>query len=556
MKQPESADTGEAADSEARTAILDGNEACADVAFRVNEICSIFPITPATPMAELADQWAGEGRTNIWGTVPDVVEMQSELGAAGTLHGGLQSGSLVTSFTSSQGLLLMIPNMFKVAGELLPCVIHVASRALSTNALTIFGDHQDVMAVRQTGFAMVASASVQEAHDFALITQAASLESKIPFLHFFDGFRTSHEMAKVALLEDRDLAAMLDDDLIFAHRVRGMNPDRPNMRGTVQNPDVFFQTREAANPYFARCPEIFQHTMDRFADLTGRRYRAYEYFGHPEAERILVIMGSGAQAARETAEFLAERGERVGVVQVRLYRPFDVPAFLAAFPPTTRAVAVLDRTKEPGATGEPLYLDVVAAFAEGWRGSDLPVIVGGRFGIGGKEFHPGMVRAIFEELARSDPKNHFTIGIVDDQCDTHLEYDEDFAVELDTVHAAIFYGLGADGTVGANKNTIKIIGDDPRFHVQAYFLYDSKKSGSQTVSHLRFGPEPIRSTYLVQSGRLISYDRPSLSVVMCSASWRKWTSLDVLAKGPRCFSTPHSDPMKSGTIFHEPSNSS
>ncbi|MCC7433553.1 MAG: pyruvate:ferredoxin (flavodoxin) oxidoreductase [Methanoregulaceae archaeon] len=503
MNQQAYADGLESADSKPRTATIDGNEACADVAFRVNEICSIFPITPATSMAELADQWAGEGRMNVWGTVPDVVEMQSELGAAGTLHGGLQAGSLVTSFTSSQGLLLMIPNMFKVAGELLPCVIHVASRALSTNALTIFGDHQDVMAVRQTGFAMLASANVQEAHDFALITQAASLESRIPFLHFFDGFRTSHEIAKVTMLEDGHLRAMLDEELIFAHRARAMSPDRPNMRGTVQNPDVFFQTREAANPYFDRCPGIVQRTMDRFAELTGRRYKAYEYSGHPEAERVIVLMGSGAEAARETAEFLAEQGEKVGVVQVRLYRPFDVGAFIDAFPKTTKAVAVLDRTKEPGSLGEPLYLDVVAAFAERRSAASRPSITGGRFGIGGKEFHAGMVRAIFDELRKPVPKNHFTIGIYDDQGDTHLDFDENFAVEPDSTHAAIFYGLGADGTVGANKNTIKIIGDDPEFFVQAYFLYDSKKSGSQTVSHLRFGPTPIRSNYLIRSAKFI-----------------------------------------------------
>jgi len=502
MKEKEYADGLESDRLTTRTATIDGNEACADVAFRVNEICSIFPITPATPMAELADQWTGEGRTNVWGTTPDVVEMQSELGASGTLHGALQAGGLVTSFTSSQGLLLMIPNMFKVAGELLPCVIHVASRSLSTNALTIFGDHQDVMATRQTGFAMLASASVQEAHDFALISQAATLESRIPFLHFFDGFRTSHEIAKVAMLDDDHLRAMLDEDLIFAHRTRAMNPDRPNMRGTVQNPDVFFQTREAANPYFEKCPRIVQRAMDRFAGLTGRSYRIYEYFGHPEAERVIVLMGSGAEAARETVEFLAERGERVGVVQVRLYRPFEVATFLEAFPKSTKTIAVLDRTKEPGSLGEPLYLDVVAAFSEK-PVAERPKIIGGRFGIGGKEFHPGSVKAILDELEKPEPKNHFTIGIYDDQGDTHLEFDDHFAVEPASTHAAIFYGLGADGTVGANKNTIKIIGEDPRFYVQAYFLYDSKKSGSQTVSHLRFGPNPIKSTYLVRSAQFI-----------------------------------------------------
>lgn len=482
---------------------VDGNEACADVAYRLNEVCSIFPITPATPMAELSDQWSSEGRANVWGTVPSVIEMQSELGAAGTLHGALQSGALATTFTSSQGLLLMIPNMFKIAGELTPCVIHVASRALSAHALSIFGDHHDVMAVRQTGFAMLAASSVQEAHDFALIAQAASLESRIPFLHFFDGFRTSHEVAKISRLDDDDLRAMVDETLIREHRRRAMSPEHPDVRGTVQNADVYFQTREACSQFYRKCPGIVGRVMDRFAERTGRRYHAFDYYGHPRADRILVLMGSGAEAARETVEHLALAGECVGVVQVHLYRPFDVEAFLASVPTDVKAVAVLDRTKEPGASGEPLYLDVVAAFAEGQRQRPMPTVIGGRYGIAGKEFHPGMVKAILDELKKEDAKRHFTIGIEDDIEHSHLEFDATYAVESGGVHRAIFYGLGADGTVGANKNTIKIIGEDPAFHVQAYFVYDSKKSGSQTISHLRFGPDPIRSTYLIRSAQFI-----------------------------------------------------
>ena len=486
-----------------KTATLDGNEACVHVAYRVNEVCSIFPITPATSMAELADQWASERKPNIWGSVPEVIEMQSEIGAAGTLHGALQAGSLSTSFTSSQGLLLMVPNMFKIAGELTPCVIHVASRALSNHGLSIFGDHQDVMATRQTGFALLSSCCVQEAHDFALIAQAATLESRVPFLHFFDGFRTSHEIAKIALLSDAHMREMISDEFVIAHRDRAMNPDKPDVRGTVQNSDVYFQSREACSKFFVECPLIVQRTMDRFGQLTGRHYHLFEYFGHPDAERLIVLMGSGSEAARETVEYLAARGERVGMVKVHLYRPFDVPAFLASVPASVRSVAVLDRTKEPGASGEPLYLDVVAAFVESVRTRPVPNLIGGRFGLGGKEFHPGMIKAVLDELSKDQPKNHFTIGIQDDVTQSSLEFDADFAVEPDSVHRAIFYGLGADGTVGANKNSIKIIGDDPNFHVQAYFVYDSKKSGSQTVSHLRFGHDPIRSTYLVRSAQFI-----------------------------------------------------
>ena len=485
------------------TATIDGNEACVNVAYRVNELCSIFPITPATPMAELADQWSSEGLKNIWGSVVDVVEMQSELGAAGTLHGALQSGALATSFTSSQGLLLMIPNMYKIAGELSPCVLHVASRALSTHALSIFCDHQDVMGVRQTGWAMLASSSVQEAHDFALIAQAATLQSRIPVVHFFDGFRTSHEVNKIALLSDETMRAMIDDDLILAHRMRAMNPDKPDVRGTVQNPDVYFQGREGLNAFYDRCPTIFQECMDRFARLTGRKYRLFDYYGHPQAERLIVIMGSGAETVRETVEHLAQDGEKIGVVQAHLYRPFAAQRFIEAVPASVKAVAVLDRSKEAGAAGEPLYVDVVTAFAESTASRPMPAIIGGRYGLGGKEFHPGMVKAIFDELNKPQPKNHFTIGIRDDVMHTSLEFDPHFSVESNDVHRAIFYGLGADGTVGANKNTVKIIGDDPEFQAQAYFVYDSKKSGSQTISHLRFGHQPIRSSYLIRSAHFI-----------------------------------------------------
>jgi len=490
--------------SKTKLVTIDGNEACAHVAFRLNEVCSIFPITPATPMAELSDQWSSEGVQNIWGNVPNVIEMQSELGAAGTLHGALLSGSIATSFTSSQGLLLMIPNMYKIAGELTPCVIHVASRALSVHALSIFADHQDVMSVRQTGFAMLASSSVQEAHDFALIAQAASLESRIPFVHFFDGFRTSHEVTKISLLSDDQLKEMIDEELVLAHRRRAMNPDKPDVRGTIQNPDVYFQGREAASIYHEQCPSIVQNVMDRFAEMTGRQYGLFDYHGHPEAERLIVTMASGAETVRETVAYLAEKGERVGLLQVHLYRPFDVAAFIAKVPSTVRSVAVLDRCKEPGSTGEPLYLDVVEAFSESRRSMPMPEIIGGRFGLGGKEFHPGMVQAVFSELESEEPTNHFTIGITDDVTFRSLEFDRTFDIEPSCVHRAIFYGLGADGTVGANKNTIKIIGEDTPLYAQAYFVYDSKKSGSQTVSHLRFGPEPIRSEYLIRSAQFIA----------------------------------------------------
>ncbi|TVR98385.1 MAG: pyruvate:ferredoxin (flavodoxin) oxidoreductase [Rhodospirillales bacterium] len=494
--------------AEAKVTTIDGNEAAADVAFRLNEVCAIYPITPSSTMAELADQWTSEGRTNIWGNVPDVVAMQSEAGAAGAVHGALQAGALTTTFTASQGLMLMIPNMYKIAGELTACVFHVAARALATHGLSIFGDQADVMAVRPTGFAQLASSSVQEAHDMALIAQAATLQARVPFIHFFDGFRTSHEVNKVTLLPDDVLRAMIDDDLVLAHRRRALNPDNPFIRGTAQNPDVYFQGREACSPFYAAVPGIVEATMEKFGDLTGRRYRLFEYFGAPDAERVIVLMGSGAEAARETVEFLSERGESVGVVQIHLYRPFSARHFFAALPPSVRAVAVLDRTKEPGSTGEPLYQDVTVALAEAaadgtWSGSRLPRVIGGRYGLSSKEFSPGMIKAVFDELAKDKPKNHFTVGIVDDVSHSSLDYDPSFSTEGEDVFRAMFYGLGADGTVGANKNTIKIIGEDPEFYAQGYFVYDSKKSGSQTVSHVRFGRKPIRSTYLIDTANFI-----------------------------------------------------
>jgi pyruvate-ferredoxin/flavodoxin oxidoreductase len=489
-------------------ATIDGNEAAAHVAYRINEVCAIYPITPSSTMAELADQWASEGRKNIWGTIPVVVEMQSEAGAAGTVHGALQGGALTTTFTASQGLMLMIPNMFKIAGELTSAVIHVAARTLATHALSIFGDHADVMAVRPTGFAQLASSSVQEAHDMALIAQAATLEARIPFLHFFDGFRTSHEVNKIFLLGDDVLRAMIDEELVLAHRHRALNPDNPFIRGTAQNPDVYFQGREACNPFYARVPAIVEAAMDKFAGLTGRRYRLFDYFGAPDAEHVLVVMGSGAETARETVDYMTARGSAVGVLQVHLYRPFSARHFLDVLPASTRAIAVLDRTKEPGSTGEPLYQDIVVALNESHADGTLPMtapprVIGGRYGLSSKEFTPAMVKSVFDELGKVKPKNHFTVGIVDDVSGTSLDYDPTFTTEDESVFRAMFYGLGADGTVGANKNTIKIIGEDPEFNAQGYFVYDSKKSGSQTVSHVRFGAKPIRSAYLIGSANFI-----------------------------------------------------
>jgi pyruvate-ferredoxin/flavodoxin oxidoreductase len=491
-----------------KTMILDGNEAVASVAYRLNEVIAIYPITPASPMGEWSDQWMAEGRKNIWDTVPRVVEMQSEAGAAGTLHGALQAGALATTFTASQGLLLMIPNMYKIAGELSPGVIHVAARSVATHALSIFGDHSDVMAARTTGWAMLASNSVQEATDFALIAQVSALESRLPFLHFFDGFRTSHEINRVYEVSNDDLSALMDENFVRQHRERALTPDRPVLRGSAQNPDVFFQAREACNPFYRVTPTIVQGVMDRFAQRTGRQYHLFDYYGAIDAERVIVLMGSGAGAVEETVDYLAACGEKVGLLKARLFRPFDAEAFLAALPGAIRAIAVLDRTKEPGASGEPLYLDVVAALAEA-RGEDpttsrhWPRVIGGRYGLSSKEFTPAMAKAVYDELAKEHPKNHFTVGIYDDVTHTSLAYDPEFSTENPSTIRALFFGLGADGTVGANKNSIKIIGEDTPHHVQGYFVYDSKKAGSVTVSHLRFGPESIRSTYLIRKASFV-----------------------------------------------------
>ncbi len=488
---------------------IEANEATAYTAYRVNEVCSIYPITPSSTMAELADQWASEGKTNIWGNIPLVAEMQSEGGAVGAVHGALQTGALTTTFTASQGLMLMIPNMYKIAGELTSAVFHVAARSLAAQGLSIFGDHQDVMAVRSTGWAMLSSSSVQQCHDMALIAQAATLEARGPFIHFFDGFRTSHEVNKLTLLSDEQIRAMIDDDLVRAHRARGLNPDNPFMRGTAQNPDTYFQGRETVNPFYAKIPGIVQKVMDKFAGLTGRQYHLCDYFGSQDAERVIIIMGSGADVVRETVDYLEAQGEKVGILQLHLFRPFPAEQLIKALPTSVKAIAVLDRTKEPGSAGEPLYQDVLTAFAESMADGNLPMaampkLIGGRYGLSSKEFTPAMVKAVFDELKRDKSKNHFTIGINDDVSHTSLFYDPGFMIESDKVVRAMFYGLGADGTVGANKNSIKIIGEDPNFYAQGYFVYDSKKSGSQTVSHLRFGPDPIRSSYLIQSANFIA----------------------------------------------------
>ncbi len=484
--------------------MLDGNEATALVAHALSEVIAIYPITPASPMGEHSDAWSMAKRSNLWGVVPEVVEMQSEAGAAGTLHGALQAGALSTTFTASQGLLLMIPNMYKIAGELTPTVIHVAARTVATHALSIFGDHSDVMAARQTGFAMLASNTPQEAHDMAVIAHSATLRSRVPFLHFFDGFRTSHEIAGVTTVTPDILRAMIDEDLIIDHRLRALNPHHPVIRGTAQNPDVFFQAREAANRYHDSVGSIVTADMDRFAELTGRRYSTFEYVGAPDAERVIVIMGSGAGAATEAVEAAMADGESVGVVIVRLYRPFDAGAFCAALPKTTRSMAILDRTKEPGAVGEPLYLDVVAALAERWVGeAPAPEVTGGRYGLSSKEFTPAMVQAIFAERGRR-PHDHFTVGIVDDVTHTSIRHDSDGWHEPEDVVRAVFYGLGSDGTVGANKNTVRIVGHHTSLHAQGYFVYDSKKAGSQTISHLRFSPRPIASTYLIEEPTFVA----------------------------------------------------
>jgi len=488
---------------------IDGNEAAAYSAYHVSEICAIYPITPSSPMGEWSDEWSAKGKPNIWGTVPSVIEMQSEGGAAGALHGALQAGALATTFTASQGLLLMIPNMYKIAGELTSAVIHVTARTLATHALSIFGDHGDVMACRQTGFALLASNSVQEAMDLALIAHAATLESRVPFLHYFDGFRTSHEVAKVEQLTKDDMHAMVPNELVRKHRERAMSPDRPVLRGTAQNPDVFFQARETVNSYYAACPTLVQQVMDRFAGITGRQYKLFEYLGAPDAERLIIVMGSGAEVAQEAVEYLTERGEKIGIVKVHLYRPFSVEHFLGVLPATVKSIAVLDRTKEPGAVGEPLYTDVVTALSEAAAAGQLPFaqypkIIGGRYGLSSKDFTPAMVKAVFDELSKVTPKNHFTIGINDDVTRTSLDYDPAFSTEDPKTVRALFYGLGSDGTVGANKNSIKIIGEDGDNYAQGYFVYDSKKAGTVTVSHVRFGPKPIHSSYLISDASFVA----------------------------------------------------
>ena len=488
---------------------IDGNEAAAYVAHKLSEVIAIYPITPSSNMGEWADEWSAQGRKNLWGTVPSVTELQSEGGASGAIHGALQSGALSTTFTASQGLLLMIPNMFKIAGELTSTVFHVSARALAAQALSIFGDHSDVMAARATGFAMLSSNSVQEVMDFALIAQAATLEARIPFLHFFDGFRTSHEVMKIEQLADEDLRSMISDELVQAHRRRGLSPDHPVMRGSAQNPDVYFQGRETGNPFNAAWPGIVQKAMDKFASLTGRRYKLYEYIGSPNAERVMVIMGSGAEAVQETVENLNAKGENLGLLKVRLFRPFAVAEFVKALPASVRKIAVLDRVKEPGSAGEPLYQDVITAIAEALTTktapfSSFPLVTGGRYGLSSKEFTPAMVKGVFDEMKKASPKNHFTVGIVDDVSHTSITDDPSYTTETDDVVRALFYGLGADGTVGANKNSIKIIGEDTENYAQGYFVYDSKKSGSTTTSHLRFGPRPIHSTYLVDRANFVA----------------------------------------------------
>ena len=488
---------------------IDGNEAAAYVAHKTNEVIAIYPITPSSPMGEWADQWSAEHKPNIWGTIPVVVEMQSEGGAAGAVHGALQTGSLTTTFTASQGLLLMIPNMYKIAGELTSTVFHIAARSVAAQALSIFGDHSDVMATRATGFAMLFANSVQEVMDFALIAQASTLKARVPFLHVMDGFRTSHEINKVEKLSDEVMRAMIKPELIHAHRARALDPERPFIRGTAQNPDVFFQARETVNPYYLKTPDIVQETMDEFAKLTGRQYQVFQYVGAPDAERVIIMMGSGAETAEETVKWLVERGEKVGLIKVRLYRPFSVKHLMQALPSTVKKVATLDRTKEPGSAGEPLYLDVGNAISEAMREGTAPfkhapLVVGGRYGLSSKEFTPGMVKGVFDELKKDHPKNHFTVGIYDDVTHTSIDFDPDFDLIPDDVFQGMFWGLGSDGTVGANKNSIKIIGEETDFHAQGYFVYDSRKAGAWTISHLRFGPRPIHNTYLIKHADFVA----------------------------------------------------
>ena len=488
-----------------RRVVLEGNEAAARIAHLTNEVIAIYPITPSSGMGEFADAWSAAGQKNIWGAVPEVIEMQSEAGAAGAVHGSLQAGALTTTFTASQGLLLMIPNMFKIAGELTPAVFHIAARAIATHALSIFGDHSDVMAARMTGWGMLASASVQEAQDMAMIAQMATLRARVPFMHFFDGFRTSHEVNKLDLLLEDEVRQLIDEELVAAHRLRALNPDKPVLRGSAQNPDVFFQAREACNPFYLAVPGIVRESMERFAKLTHRRYQLFDYQGAADAERVLVQMGSGVGASGEAVRALAAKGEKVGLVTVRLYRPFDTHAFIAALPKSVRAIAVLDRTKEPGAIGEPLYQDVVTTLVEAWpQELAMPRVIGGRYGLSSKEYTPAMAKAALDELAQTQPKRHFTVGIVDDVTRLSLAVDQDFDTEPDDVTGAVFYGLGADGTVGATKNSVKIIGENTPLHAQGYFVYDSKKSGAVTISHLRFGPRPIESTYLIRQADFVA----------------------------------------------------
>ncbi len=484
---------------------IDGNEAASSVAYQLSEVIAIYPITPSSAMGEFADQWASEGKPNIWGTVPQVVEMQSEGGAAGAVHGALQTGALTTTFTASQGLLLMIPNLYKIAGELTSAVIHVAARSIAAQGLSIFGDHSDVMAVRATGFGLLASASVQEAIDMAMIAHMSTLEARLPFIHFFDGFRTSHEVAKVEQITNNDIQAMINEEKIREHRMRGLSPEHPFIRGTAQNPDVYFQARETVNPFYQKCPGIVQNMMDKFASVVGRQYHLFDYVGAPDAERVIILMGSGTETAHETVEYLTGQGEKVGLLKVRLYRPFDVASFAAALPGSVKSIAVLDRTKEPGSAGEPLYQDVLTALAETRsNGTPHPRVIGGRYGLSSKEFTPAMVKGVFDELKKETPKNHFTIGINDDVSFSSLSYDPAFSTEDPKTVRAMFFGLGADGTVGANKNSIKIIGEETDYYAQGYFVYDSKKSGSMTVSHLRFGPKPIHSTYLIDRANFVA----------------------------------------------------
>ncbi len=519
---------------------IDGNEAAGYVAHRTNEVIAIYPITPSSNMGEWADEYSAKGIPNIWGSIPLVVEMQSEGGAAGAVHGALQAGALTTTFTASQGLLLMIPNMFKIAGELTSTVFHVSARTVATHALSIFGDHSDVMAVRSTGFALLASNSVQEVMDQALIAQAATLEARVPFVHFFDGFRTSHEVNKVEQLTLDDMRAMLDAKLVQAHRARAMSPNHPVLRGTAQNPDVFFQARETCNPYYLAAPRSCRTPWTSSPRSSGGQYHLFDYVGAPDAERVVVLMGSGAEAAQEAVEYLVARGEKVGVLKVRLYRPFSVEHFVKALPQTVKTLAVLDRTKEPGAAGEPLYLDVVTAVSEAVAAGTAPFgsaprILGGRYGLSSKEFTPAMVKAVLDEAGKARPKNHFTVGILDDVTHTSLDYDPTFSTEDPKTVRALFYGLGADGTVGANKNSIKIIGEDTENYAQGYFVYDSKKSGAVTISHLRFGPKPIHSTYLISQASFVACHQFSflerLDVLKAAAAGRDLPAQQPLRAG-------------------------